>query len=168
MQISEDMLNVLDQSSGPFGLIECVEISHSKWSSVQRFVTNSNLNLVLKHEDSQSFEYVFAPLNISKTAESGNLDQGLNIKIGDVGELIPDLIDLILDDEDIELPKVNYRAYFIGQYDSPVVVARALDLESITRDWKGSECEVVAPGLNDNGNGEVYSASTDPSLISFY
>lgn len=168
MQISEDMLNVLDQSAGPMGLIESVEISHSKWPTVQRFVTNSNLNLALKHEDGQSYEYVFAPLNISKSAENGNLDQGLNIKIGDVGELIPDLIDLILDDEQIELPKVNYRAYFIGQYDSPIVVARELDLESITRDWKGSECEVVAPGLNDNGNGEVYSASTDPSLISFY
>ena len=168
MQISEDMLNVLDQSAGPMGLIESVEISHSKWPSVQRFVTNSNLNLVLKHEDGQSFEYIFAPLTISKSAENGNLDQGLNIKIGDVGEVIPVLIDLILEDDDIELPKVNYRAYFIGQYDSPIVVARALDLESITRDWKGSECEVAAPGLNDNGNGEVYSASTDPSLISFY
>ncbi|MEG0343404.1 MAG: DUF1833 family protein [Acinetobacter sp.] len=168
MQISENMLNVLDQSKGPMGLIECVEISHPNWPNVQRFVTNSNLNITVKHEDGQAHEYLFSPLTISKSAENGNLDSGLSVKIGDVGEVIPDLIDLIIEDEDITLPKVSYRAYFIGQYDAPIAVSRDLDLESVTRDIKGSEIEAVAPGLNDNGNGEVYSASTDPSLVSFY
>lgn len=168
MQISDEMLKVLDQSVGPMGLIECIAISHPKWSAIQRFVTNSNVNITVKHEDGQSFEYAYAPLTISKSAENSNLDQGLSVKIGDLGAIIPDLIDLVFLDEDIVFPKLSYRAYFIDQYDSPIAVSRDLDVESVTRDWQGSEIEAVAPGLNDNGNGEVYSASTDPSLISFY
>ena len=168
MQISEEMLNLLDQSAGPMGLIECIEISHPKWLSVQRFVANSNMNITVKHEDGQIFEYAYAPLTISKSAENSNLDQGLSVKIGDVGALIPDLIDLVFLDEDIIFPKLSYRAYFIAQYDSPVAVSRDLDVEGVTRDWQGSEIEAVAPGLNDSGNGEVYSPSTDPSLMSFY
>lgn len=168
MEITENMLCVLDQSAGPMGLIKCIEITHPKWTSVLRFVTNSNFNINVKHEDGQSFEYVPSNLTITKSSESGNLDQGLSVKVGDVGELIPECIDAFIYDEDIVLPTASYREYFIGRYESPVVVSRGLDVEGVTRDDQGSDCEVVAPRLNDNGNGEVYDVSTDPGLAGFY
>ena len=168
MEITTEMLSVLDQTAGPAGLIECIEISHPNWSSVLRYVINSTESMALTHEDGQSFEYTYAPVNITRAADEDTLDQELSFTLADVGEVVPELIDLIIHDEVIELPLVSYRAYLIGQYDSPIFVARNLELESVTRDWKGTRGDSKAPGLNDNGNGEVYSASTDPSLIGFY
>ena len=163
----EDLAYVLDQSRGAIGVVECVEIIHSNWEPL-RYVNNSNIDITIKHEDGQSFDYLHAPLTISKISSSGNLEEGLSITVGDVGVVMPDLIDSFIYDEDIEQPTVSYRAYFINQYDAPFLVARDFDVEVVTRNWQGSTIECVAPGLNDSGNGEVYSPSTDPSLESFY
>lgn len=168
MESTTEMLSVLDQTAGPTGLNECIEISHPNWPSVLRYVVNSTESMILTHEDGQSFEYTYAPVNITRAADEDTLDQELSFTLADVGEVVPELIDLIIHDEVIELPLVSYRAYLIGQNDSPIFVARNLELEGVTRDWKGTRGDSKAPGLNDNGNGEVYSASTDPSLIGFY
>ena len=49
----------------------------------------------------------------------------------DVGGIVPELIDLIIQDEVIELPLVTYRSYYIGHYDVPAWVVRDLELESV-------------------------------------
>lgn len=168
MEITDEMRSVFDQSSGPAGLLECIEISHSKWPSVLRYAINSSEAMMLTHESGQSFEYIYAPVSITRSSDEDTLEQELSFSLGDVGETVPQLIDLIIHDEVVEIPLVSYRAYLIGQYDSPIFVARDLELEGVTRDWKGTRGDSKAPGLNDSGNGEVYSASTDPSLIGFY
>lgn len=168
MEITDEMLSLLDQSSGVIGLIECIEISHSKWPSVLRYVINSNEPLILTHEDGLSFPYTYAPIAITRSSDSDTLEQELTFSFGDLGDTVPQLIDLFIHDEVIELPIVSYRSYITGKYSSPIFVARNLELESISRDWQGTRGDSKAPSLNESGNGEVYSASTDPSLIGFY
>lgn len=167
MEITDEMLAVLDQSSGPTGLLECLEIKHSKWPAM-RYVINSSYSHTVIHEDGTSYAYLPMPIGISKSAQGETLDQELSFNIGDLGETIPDLIDLIIYDEVVELPLISYRAYLIGKYNNPVAISKDLELEEITRDWQASRGDAKAPGLNDTGNGEVYSASTNPSLIGFY
>ncbi|WP_411583062.1 DUF1833 family protein [Acinetobacter nosocomialis] len=166
--ITEEMLSVLDQSAGPIGWVECVEISHPNWPAILRYVVNSSEPLKLTHEDGQTFEYVFVPLTINRGSDEDNLDQKLTATIGDVGTVIPDLIKLILSDEEILPPVLNYRAYVMGRYDVPTYVVKGLEVVTVTRDWHGSSFEAQAPDLNDSGTGEIYSASTDPSLEGFY
>lgn len=168
MEITAEMLSVLDQSAGPTGLIEFLEISHPNWPSVLRYVVNSSEPITVKHEDGQSFEYIYSPIQITRSSDQDTLDQEVNFMIGDVGQIVPDLIDLFIHDEEIEAPFASYRAYFVGQYDAPIFIAKNLEIESITRDWQGTQGDAKAPGLNDSGNGGIYSASTDPSLIGFY
>lgn len=167
MEITDAMLSVLDQSSGPTGLLECIEITHSKWGDY-RYVTNSSRDMVLTHEDGSSHTYTAAPIELAKSTDEDNLDQSIGFTIGDLGETIPNLLDLIINDEEIELPMVAYRAYIIGNYTTPTIISKNLELLSFSRDWQASQGEASAPGLNESGNGEVYSASTDPSLIGFY
>lgn len=168
MELTDDQLSLLDQSSGIAGLVECIEISHPKWPKALRFVINSFESMMLKHEDNQEYLYEYAPVQISKSTDEDTLEQELGFTLGDLGETVPQLIDLFIHDEVIELPRVAYRAYLVGQYSTPFIVFKDLELESVTRDWQGTRGDSRAPGLNDNGNGEVYSASTDPSLIGFY
>ncbi|OLV69660.1 hypothetical protein BS580_18095 [Acinetobacter baumannii] len=73
-----------------------------------------------------------------------------------------------LESVEITPPILNYRAYIIGRYDVPAYVVRDLEVVTVTRDYRGSSFEAQAPGLNDSGNGEIYSASTDESLEGFY
>lgn len=167
MEVTEAMLSVLDQSAGPTGLVECIEITHEKWGAY-RYVMNSSTDLVLRHEDGSSHKYTAAPIDITKSADEDNLDQEITFSLNDLGETIPYLLDLIINDEVIEPPLVAYRAYLVGNYNVPTIIAKNLELTGLTRGASGSQCEASAPGLNESGNGEVYSASTDPSLIGFY
>ncbi|MGH1941398.1 DUF1833 family protein, partial [Acinetobacter baumannii] len=98
MIITDEMLAVLDQSSGPVGLLECIEVSHPNWPRVLRYIVNSSDPMDLTHEDGQTFTYSFAPLNITRSNEEENLDQKITAAIGDVGSEIPDLVDLVLKD----------------------------------------------------------------------
>ena len=168
IELTEEMLAVLDQSAGPVGWLESVEISHPNWPQVLRYVVNSSEPIQLTHEDGQTFEYVYVPLTINRGGDEDNLDQKLSAVIGDVGTIIPDLIKLVLQDDEITTPILNYRAYIIGRYDVPAYVVKDLEVITVTRDWQGSSFEAQAPGLNDSGNGEIYSASTDESLEGFY
>lgn len=166
--VTPEMLAVLDQSAGAVGLLECVEISHPNFPETLRYVVNSSEPITLTHEDSQSFEYKPTVISVERSADVDTLDQSLKMSIGDSGLQIPDLTDLIIQDDEIIQPVVNYRAYIMGSYDAPCFIAKGLLIDSVARDWKGSTIEANAAGLNDSGNGEIYSASTDPSLIGFY
>lgn len=167
-EITSEMLSVLDQSVGAVGLLESVEILHPNWSSILRYVVNSNFVLMLTHEDNQSYEYQPTVIKIERSSDVDTLDQTLNLILGDLGQQIPDLIDLVLQDDEIIQPTINYRAYIIGNYNQPCFIAKGLLIDNVTRDSKGTRCECNAPGLNDSGTGEIYTASTDPSLIGFY
>lgn len=168
MIVTDEMLAVLDQTSGPVGLLECIEVSHPNWPRVLRYIVNGSEPMDLTHEDGQTFTYSYAPLNITRGNEEENLDQKITAAIGDVGSEIPELVDLILQDAERISPILNYRAYIIGKYDTPSTFAKDLEVTVITRDWKGTSFEAQAPGLNNSGNGQVYSPSTDPSLEGFY
>ena len=168
MEITEEVKQILDQSAGRLGIVEALEISHPKWPKVLRYVSNSNLPLTLKHENGQSYQYIYAQIKIERSTDSETLEQELNFVFGDLGGIVPELVDLFIRDEVITYPTVNYRAYFIGKYNNPIFIAKNLDLDSVTRDWKGASCKSKAPSLNELGNGDVYTASSDPALIGFY
>ena len=168
MEITEEVKQILDQSNGPLGIIEAIEISHSKWPRVLRYVSNSNIPLMLTHENGQTYQYIYAQIKIERSTDSETLEQELSFVFGDLGGVVPELVDLFIKDEVIEYPLVTYRAYFMGKYDTPIFIARDLELDSVTRDWKGASCKSKAPSLNELGNGEVYTASSDPALIGFY
>lgn len=168
MEITEEVKQILDQSAGRLGIVEALEISHPKWPKVLRYVSNSNIPLTLRHENGQSYQYIYAQIKIERSTDSETLEQELNFVFGDLGGIVPELVDLFIRDEVITYPIVNYRAYFMGKYDTPIFIAKNLELDSVTRDWKGASCKSKAPSLNELGNGDVYTASSDPALIGFY
>ena len=169
MEITQDLINaVLDQSSSAVGMLEAIEISHSKWPNVLRYINDGDLPLNLKHEDGLSYEYQYAQIKITRSSNSDTLDQELSFNFGDSGEIVPKLIDAFILDEEIEFPIVNYRVYLVGAYDAPVLIARNLELDSITRDNQGASCQSKAPSLNENGNGDRYTVDLFPSLIGYY
>lgn len=167
-KITPIMLSLLDQSSGAVGLVESIEVTHPNWSEALRYVVNSSEPLILTHEDGQVFEYKPTVLTVERGSDQENLDQSIKVSVGDLGQQIPDLIDRVYLDDVPILPVLNYRAYLTGIYSEPSFVDKGLLIENVSRSYKGSTFEANAPNLNDSGTGELYVASTDPSLKGFY
>ncbi|MCG2572391.1 DUF1833 domain-containing protein [Acinetobacter sp. ME22] len=164
------MTNQLEEylfATQPAYLIECIEIKHSLWATPLRYVTNMADGVSVGH-DSSYFNYDYVPLQIDKGSSSDDLDQTLAITIGDLGEIVPDLIDQILDAGSTERPQVTYRAYSSLDLSTPILVIDNLEVTDQSSDYQGTTFNAEAPKLNAVGTGLLFTKANFPTLIGFY
>lgn len=164
------MSNQLEEylfATQPAYLIECIEIKHSLWENPLRYVTNMADGVSVGH-DSSYFNYEYVPLQIDKGSSSDDLDQSLSITIGDLGEIVPDLIDQILDAGSTERPQVTYRAYSSLDLSTPILVIDHLEVTDQSSDYQGTTFNAEAPKLNAVGTGLLFTKANFPTLIGFY
>ncbi|MDO5770048.1 MAG: DUF1833 family protein, partial [Psychrobacter sp.] len=98
-------------SAPSVALLETIEATHSTWPEPMRIVTNHENGFHARNELGQFIHYQFAPLIVNKGSVSDDLDQSLNITLGDLGEILPPLIKKIREAESDEMPTITYRAY---------------------------------------------------------
>ncbi|OTG58866.1 MULTISPECIES: DUF1833 family protein [Acinetobacter] len=151
----------------PAYLIECVEIKHSLWDTALRYVINLADGVSVGH-DSSYFNYEYVPLSIDKGSTSDDLDQTLSITIGDLGEIVPGLIDQIFDSDSTERPTVTYRAYSSLDLSTPLLVIDNLEITDQSSDYQGTTFNAEAPKLNITGTGLLFTKANFPTLIGFY
>ncbi|MHA3048649.1 DUF1833 family protein [Acinetobacter sp. ANC 4639] len=164
------MSNQLEEylfATQPAYLIECIEIKHSLWATPLHYVTNMADGVSVGH-DSSYFNYEYVPLQIDKGSSSDDLDQSLSITIGDLGEIVPDLIDQILDAGSTERPQVTYRAYSSLDLSQPILVIDNLEVTDQSSDYQGTTFNAEAPKLNAVGTGLLFTKANFPTLIGFY
>lgn len=164
------MSNQLEEylfATQPAYLIECIEIKHSLWENPLRYVTNMADGVSVGH-DSSYFNYEYVPLQIDKGSSSDDLDQSLSITIGDLGDIVPDLIDQILDAGSTERPQVTYRAYSSLDLSQPILVIDHLEVTDQSSDYQGTTFNAEAPKLNAVGTGLLFTKANFPTLIGFY
>ena len=77
--------------------LELLEISHPNFSEVFRIVRNAvaGVDVVLETGVTETFNY--RPLKIKGIGTRDNLDFGLVIDLGDLGEVLPKELDLIVE-----------------------------------------------------------------------
>ena len=155
-------------SSPAVVLLECIEVKHSLWPSPLRYVTNHADGITVKHENGQSYVYEFMPLQINKGNTSDNLDQSLRITVGDLGQVVPQLVKLIRDANSVERPKVTYRAYMSSNLESPTHIVDGLEVEAMSRDHQATTFDAAAQRLNSVGTGRLYTVDEFPSLKGFF
>lgn len=151
----------------PAYLIECIEIKHSLWETPLRYVINLADGVSVGHDNSY-FNYEYVPLHIDKGSSSDDLDQSLALTIGDLGDVVPELIDKIIDAESIERPTVVYRAYSSLDLSTPILVIDNLEVMDQSSDYQGTTFNAEAPKLNATGTGLLFTKANFPTLIGFY
>ena len=155
-------------SSRAVSRIDGFTISHSSFSRVFYLVRNPNPfrpELPLKHEDGTLHTYQYCPMALKPLASRGDLDYGLSITLGDLGELLPAELDLILAaDTNLERPAVVYRSWKSDRLDVPMSGAIRLQVDEITMSRDGSTFEAVAPYLNLTKTGSLYTRERFPML----
>jgi len=145
--------------------LECLQISHPNFTKVYRLVRNSTNGALLRYENGIQYQHDYQQLAITKLGSRGDLDQGLRISFGDLGEVIPNEIDAITAANSFNIkPRVEYRTFRSDDLNTVMFGPLILEIKSFSFTREGSTFEASAPQLNINKTGELYKIDRFPSL----
>jgi hypothetical protein len=145
--------------------LETLEISHPNLSHTYWIVRNarSGVTAILENGVPQAFE--FYPVKISAMGQRDDLDQGFNITIGDVGEILPQELDSIAAADGFNIkPIVKYRTWRSDYTTRPLFGPLNLEIQRITTSKDGATFQAMAPQLNSSKTGELYKLDRFPML----
>ena len=151
-------------------LLETLEISHSLWPTPIRIVTNHPDGVAVTLENNQQAFFEFIPLMIQRGNTSDDLDQTLNITVGDLGEIVPPLIQKIRDASSDEKPQVIYRSFafdaasMVLTKQTPIEIIRGLSVAKMNQDYQATTFEAATSGKNSVKTGRTYNFKDYPDL----
>lgn len=150
--------------------LETLEVRHSLWVKPIRIVTNHADGIDAMLETGEIVNFEFAPLLINKGKTSDDLDQSLNITLGDLGEIVPPLIKQIRAVDSDEYPEVIYRAYAFDTASMTFVKAKPIDInkglyiEQMSRDHQATTFDAKTSDKNTVSTGRPYTTVSHPDL----
>ena len=151
-------------------LLETLEIIHSLWPAPIRIVTNHPDGVAVTLENGQPAIFEFIPLMIQRGNTSDDLDQTLNITVGDLGEIVPPLIQKIRDASSDEKPQVIYRSFafdaasMVLTKQTPIEIIRGLSVAKMNQDYQATTFEAATSGKNSVKTGRTYNFKDYPDL----
>lgn len=149
--------------------LQLIEIDHPAFTQTFRFVRNHAQGVTVTHEDGVTARYEYLPIPIQKSKSSTDLDQSLNITIGDTGEIIPQQIDRIRKSDlfyNVK-PVVNYREYYLDNLSTPCLVDRNLEVIDYSMHKEGVAFRCEAKDITNTKTGRVFTLDTHPALRAF-
>jgi hypothetical protein len=148
--------------------LELLEISHPDFTQTYRIVRNAVDGVTVTLEDLSVEDFEYYPLKITSVGTRENLDYGVKIDFGDLGEVLPTELDRIaLLDGYGTKPTVKYRTYRSDDLTTPLFGPVILEVSSFSFTREGSTFEAKAPSLNINSTGEIYNFDRFPMLRGF-
>jgi hypothetical protein len=155
-------------SAAAVAQLDLLEISHPDFTQTYYVVRNATDGVTVTLEDlsSQAFEYY--PLRIEPAGTRDNLDFGLSVTLGDLGEVLPVELDAIATASGYDTkPTVKYRTYRSDDLTAPLFGPIELEVTSFNFNREGSTFEAKAPSLNIVKTGETYKLERFPMLKGF-
>lgn len=148
--------------------LETLEISHPNFTRVYRIVRNAVAGITARIETGEEVDFEYLPMRITSTGASDDLDNGVRVDLGDLGEILPVELDRVAASSGFSVkPVVKYREYrsddLINVLNGPVV----LEVRTFSFKREGSSFEAKAPSLNINKTGELYTFDRFPMLRGF-
>lgn len=145
--------------------LELLEISHPNFSKIYRLVRNATNGINVRLEDNLFYDFVYCPLKISLANEKDDLDQIIKIQLGDLGEIIPNEMDLVYAaDGFLNKPVLKYRTFRSDDLLNVLYGPIILEIKTFSFNKEGCLFEAKAPSLNINKTGEIYSLDRFPML----
>lgn len=152
-------------NSGGIIQFELLEISHPNFTKTYYTVRNATDGLTVTHENGDVIEYWYYPLKITSLGARGDLDQGFQISLGDLGEVLPTEVDAINSANGFNIkPTVKYRTYRSDNLLAPLFGPLIFEVQTFSFTREASTFEAKAPRLNINSTGELYKIDRFPTL----
>lgn len=148
--------------------LETVEISHPSFTQVYRRVRNAADGITVRLEDGALAFFDYYPMAITELGDQANLDTGIRIDFGDLGEVLPKELDAAYAADDMATkPVVKYRAYRSDDLESPLLGPLRLEATSFSFRREGASFEATAPYVNNNRTGQTYNLTMFPMQRGF-
>jgi len=161
---SEFFLN----SSSQVVQLELLQMSHPSWSQTYYVVRNAvgGINVTLETGQKQFFQYY--PMQIKYEGMKDDLDQKFSITFGDLGTVIPQEMDRMIEDDTMAIkPTVIYRVYRSDDLTQPLVTPYYLEIQNFSFNVDGVSFTAQAPQLNVTTTGSDYTTDRFPMLVEF-
>ena len=138
---------------------ETIEITHPAFSRAYRLVRNATQGIV-----AGGVAYDYYPLRIRSLGARDNLDYGIAVDLGDLGDVLPAEIDRVLAAASAVKPTVRYRTFRSDDLTTPLFGPVTLQVTSIAMRRDGASFEARAPSLALARTGETYDLDRFKSL----
>jgi len=148
--------------------LELIAISHPNFTKTYYVVRNAINGITVKLETGvwQRFEYY--PLQITPTGSNNDLDQTLQVQLGDLGLILPTELDVVnAANGFMTKPLLTYRTYRSDDLTAPLAGPFVFVINNIAFQKEGAVLAAGAPSLNLNRTGESYDMIRFPMLIGF-
>ena len=160
-------------SSSSIVQLELLDVIHPNFTKVYRIVRNAidGVDVTLEPGppgNGAVVHYDYYPLRITSLGHKDNLDSGLKIELGDLGQVLPLELDAVAAAGGFEIkPTVIYRTYRSDDLTQPLFGPLTLQIVEFTFNKEGAMFEAKAPSLNVTQTGETYSIARFPMLRGF-
>lgn len=151
--------------------LECVELYHPNFAvsgQTFRLVRNSASDLSLTHEGPAGpFTYTFAPMTIKPLSASSDLDQDIEITLGDVGDFIATELQNVMNSNGmLTRPTAKYRVYRSDDFSAPLFGPINLRIDGLSMNREGASFKAKSASYNIVRTGEIYRTDRFPMLAS--
>lgn len=137
--------------------LETLEITHPSFSKAYRVVRNARKGITAKIESGSSVSFDYLPMKVTNSGARDDLDNGIQVSIGDLGQTIPKELDRVFNDNAFAvLPICTYRSYRSDDLTHILIGPYKFEIKAIAQDQQGATFEAKAPGLNQSKTGELY------------
>jgi hypothetical protein len=149
--------------------LELIEISHPSFTQVYRRVRNHRDGVTVKHTPAgPDVFYAWYPMQVVELSDRADLDSGLRISFGDLGEVLPKELDAVTTADDMGTkPTIVYRVYRSDDLTEPLIGPVNLEATTFSFTREGASFEASAPYANRNRTGETYNITRFPMLRGF-
>jgi hypothetical protein len=148
--------------------LETMVITHPSFSQDYYIVRNAMNGITATLEDATTHNFTYYPLSIKQTGASDDLDQSLEIQLGDLGEVVPDEIDRCFAAATMGTkPTLIYRTFRSDDLTAPMDGPFRYEITSLGSKRAYSGFLAGAPKLNTNRTGQIYTMTRFPMLRGF-
>lgn len=139
-------------------LLETIEIHHPSFSQNYCIVRNKTdgFGAFREGDDYETF-FSYYPVDLVPLGDQADLDTGIRVDFGDLGELLPRELDRLYRAQTLTVkPTVIYRVYKERDPFSPLIGPIRLEASSFSFKAEGASFEASAPYANRNRTGIIY------------
>lgn len=148
--------------------LETIEITHPNFTKPYRLVRNAVAGITAKLEDGSTVDFEYYPLRVTASKSGDDLDMGIRVDLGDLGEVLPTELDAVASANGFGVkPVVKYREYRSDDLNNVLNGPIVLEVRTFSFKREGSSFEAKAPSLNINRTGEIYDLERFPMLRGF-
>jgi len=167
--ITEEYTDFFFGASRRVAEIRTLEISQPSFSQVWRLQSSYREGLWARLESSELVFFQYVPMVLRQLEDRGSLDFGMNVMLGDLGEILPDEIQRARSAGTLRTspPTVVHRSYRSDNLNRPMFGPIVLRAQPITRSPEGAQFDATAPYGNISKTGMLYRPDLFSALWGF-